>query len=504
MLSIGFIPSLTNIGLAGFFQAWKKNAAMDGVDVHWCADKNGSFDAYGLGVAPTEGDIAHAEKEKMFLLNQGIAPTAIFNVLFYEGLPHGCGREEIARRLGACLAVFPYEPKLFLSFEKSKQLPPRFLTALKEAMAAIVKKINEAPAGRSATLAEVERLVLARLQNRRDGAHVLSETLAREVAQVILEQNLAGFSKDDLAKLHQKLLDHVQGYGPLEPYLRDEHVSEILINGSAEFFTEQNGCLRPGGKIFDDNTHLERVIDRMVGQAGRRVDTASPLCDVRLPDGSRVNVVLPPLSLQGPVVTIRKFRKEIRSFDDLEKQETLNKEQRELLTSAVIAKKNIVIAGNTGSGKTTLLNILSTRIAATERIITIEDAAELKLQQPHIVRLEARPANAEGFGEITIADLVVNALRMRPDRIIIGECRGIEAIPMLQAMNTGHDGSMTTLHANSAEDALRRLEAMVLLGAPQWPVEVIRQQIKAAIDLIVYIKRSGSLRRVTEVLSIED
>lgn len=302
-----------------------------------------------------------------------------------------------------------------------------------------------------------------------------------------------------LARVRRSLLQEITGLGPLEDLMEDPSITEIMVNGPASIFIERDGRIVKSDIHFQDQKQLRGAIDRMVGRMGRRVDTASPLCDVKLPSGARVNIVLPPLAPDGPMVTIRRFRDDVRSMDDLIRLKAVTADQAEALRRAVQTRANLLIAGNTGSGKTTLLNALAGFINADERIITLEDAAELKLPQPHVIRLETRPKNIEGAGEIKMSDLVVNALRMRPDRLIIGECRGSEVIPMLQAMNTGHDGSMTTIHANSASDALRRLESMVLLGAPEWPLEAVRQQIAAGLDCVVYLRRTGAERKLIEI-----
>jgi pilus assembly protein CpaF len=276
-----------------------------------------------------------------------------------------------------------------------------------------------------------------------------------------------------------------------------------MVNGERDIYVERDGGIFKSDGRFSNRAQLVTVIDRVVASGGRRVDASSPLCDVRLADGSRVNVVLPPVSLNGPLMTIRRFRENMLTMADLERAGTLSAVDARALRDCVQDHKNIVVAGNSGSGKTTLLNILSGYIDSTERIITIEDSAELKLQQPHVVRLETRTKNADGVGALGVSDLVVNALRMRPDRLVIGECRGAEVIPMLQAMNTGHDGSMTTVHANSAKDALHRLESMVLIGAPQWPIDVVRDHVRNAIDVIIYIKRSGPERKLIQIMDVE-
>ena len=294
------------------------------------------------------------------------------------------------------------------------------------------------------------------------------------------------------------------GLGPLEEWLNDPHISEIMINGTESIYIENNGLITRLPSPFHDANSIMRIVDRILSPLGRRVDEKSPYVDGRLPDGSRINVIIPPVSLSGPVVTIRKFPEDRLDIPRLVDMETLNEEAAQFLQKAVINKRNILISGGTGSGKTTLLNSLASFIPHGERVITIEDAAELNLQQEHVVRLETRPSNIEGENEITTRDLVRNSLRMRPDRIIVGECRGCEALDMLQAMNTGHEGSMTTCHANSPRDALKRLEMMVLMTGIELPLRVVREQIASAINLIIQINRmAGGRRIVTSILEVD-
>ena len=302
----------------------------------------------------------------------------------------------------------------------------------------------------------------------------------------------------DMAAVSREILDEALGLGPLEALLADDSVTEIMVNGPKNVFVERGGRLEKTGRSFADEASLVSAIERIVSPLGRRVDESQPFVDARLPDGSRVNVVIHPLSLVGPCVTIRKFARR-RLYDaDLIEKGTLTPDMAAFLRACVLVRKNIVVSGGTGSGKTTLLNVLSNYLPPTERILTIEDAAELRLAQPHLVRLEARPPNLEGRGAVTIRDLVRNALRMRPDRIIVGECRGGEALDMLQAMNTGHDGSLTTVHANSPRDVVSRLETMVLMSGIELPSRAIREQIASAVDIVVHEARlpDGS-RKVT-------
>jgi pilus assembly protein CpaF len=311
-------------------------------------------------------------------------------------------------------------------------------------------------------------------------------------------------SRDDRERLTSELADDILGHGPLERLLADDSITEIMVNGPFDVWVERQGRLFETTVRFTDESHLRRIINKMVAQIGRRIDESSPMVDARLPDGSRVNAVIPPLSLGGPLVTIRKFSKRRLDLNDLVRLGTLNTETIEFLQRCILAELNILISGGTGSGKTTLLNALSTSIPDADRIVTIEDAAELRLNQRHVLRLEARPKNIEGEGEIPIRELVRNSLRMRPDRIIVGEVRGSEALDMLQAMNTGHDGSLCTVHANTPRDALSRIETMVLMAGYDLPVKAIRQQVASALDMIVHLERleDGS-RRVTAITEVQ-
>jgi pilus assembly protein CpaF len=319
--------------------------------------------------------------------------------------------------------------------------------------------------------------------------------------------NERGLSAADRERLVDEITDDTLGHGPIEKLLADDSVTEIMVNGPRDIWIERRGRLYQTGVRFSDEAHLRRIITKIAGQVGRRVDESSPMLDARLPDGSRINALLPPLSLSGSLLTIRKFGRERYSLDDMVRLGTLTREAVELLQACLHAELNILVSGGTGSGKTTLLNAMSGEISEDERIVTIEDAAELRLNQRHVLRLESRPANIEGEGLVTIRDLVRNALRMRPDRIVVGEVRGAEALDMLQAMNTGHDGSLSTVHANAARDALSRVETMVLMAGYDLPVRAIRQQVASALDLIVQLERlSDGTRRVvaiTEVLRME-
>lgn len=306
-------------------------------------------------------------------------------------------------------------------------------------------------------------------------------------------------------RIIEEVLDEVFGLGPLEPLLKDPTVSDILVNGFDSVYVERAGRLVETNVRFKDAAHVRMIIDRIVSNIGRRIDDSSPIVDARLPDGSRVCAVIPPLSLIGPVMSIRRFGKKLLSTDDLLKNQTLTTGMLDFLSGAVEARLNIVISGGSGSGKTTMLNTLSRYIPEEERVVTIEDTAELQLQQSHVVRLETRPPNIEGAGAITQRDLVINALRMRPDRIIIGECRGPEALDMMQAMNTGHDGSMTTCHANSPRDAFSRLETMVMMAGGNIPDRVIRQMLSSAVNLVIHCTRLiDGTRKITSIAEVRE
>lgn len=321
--------------------------------------------------------------------------------------------------------------------------------------------------------------------------------LKQAVARLIMAEGLI-LSQTQKDLITSRVLDDILGYGPIEPLLKDPTVSEVMVNGPHMVYVERDGCLERTEYAFEDSEHLMNVIDKIIAPIGRRVDESSPMVDARLPDGSRVNIVIPPVALSGPTITIRRFRAKMYTFDDLVENGTIPVGISDSLRKAIGSRLNMVVTGGTGSGKTTLLNALSSLISQNERIVTIEDAAELKFSQPHVVRMESRPPNVEGVGRIAIRDLVINALRMRPDRIVVGEVRGGEALDMLQAMNTGHDGSLTTAHANSPKEALSRLETMTLMGGIELPIAAVRQQIAGAFDLIVHMERdSAGHRRIT-------
>jgi pilus assembly protein CpaF len=320
---------------------------------------------------------------------------------------------------------------------------------------------------------------------------------------ILMEENIV-LSRNERRRLFEQIVAEILGLGPLEPLLADEVITEIMVNGPKNIYIERAGKIERTSASFENDEHCMRIIDRIVAPLGRRIDESSPMVDARLPDGSRVNAVIPPISLVGPTLTIRKFAKTPLTIQDLINFGTITPEAVEFLRACVIARINIVISGGTGSGKTTTLNVLSGFIPNDERIVTIENAAELQLRQEHVVTLESRPPNIAGRGQITIRDLVINSLRMRPDRIVVGECRGEEALDMLQAMNTGHDGSLTTAHSNSPRDTLARMETMVLMAGMELPVRAIREQIASAIQLVVHQERlRDGTRKVTSITEIQ-
>ncbi|SHM42636.1 pilus assembly protein CpaF [Caldanaerovirga acetigignens] len=340
-------------------------------------------------------------------------------------------------------------------------------------------------------------------EEKQDGAK-MKRKIEELVEKYLAEEENNTFFKVDKIKISSEMIDEILAYGPITPFINDPEVNEIMVNGPYKVYVEKNGVLELTEVTFRDEEHVMNIIERIVAPIGRRIDESMPMVDARLPDGSRVNAVIPPISLIGPVITIRKFSQRPLTVEDLIRFGTLTPEMAAFLEACVKARLNILVSGGTSSGKTTTLNVLSSFIPPTERIVTIEDAAELRLQQPHVITLESRPPNIEGRGEITIRDLVRNALRMRPDRIIVGEVRGGEALDMLQAMNTGHDGSLATGHANSPRDMLSRLETMVLMAGVDLPVRAIREQIASAIDLIIHQSRlkDGS-RRITSIVEVQ-
>jgi pilus assembly protein CpaF len=354
----------------------------------------------------------------------------------------------------------------------------------------------------------VQNRLLAELDPSMDISKVndVRNTIQELFEQVLAEENIV-LTRPERHRLFEQIAAEILGFGPLQPLLEDESITEVMVNGAKNIYIERGGKILRVPLSFESDDHVMRIIDRIVAPMGRRIDESSPYVDARLPDGSRVNAVIPPISLVGPVVTIRKFFKNPITIEQLVKFGTINQEALQFLKACVESRLNIIISGGTGSGKTTLLNILSQYIPSDERIVTIENAAELQLRQDHVVTLESRPANIEGRGEVTIRQLVINALRMRPDRIIVGEIRDDAALDMLQAMNTGHDGSMTTAHSNSPRDTLSRIETMTMMAGMELPVRAIREQVSSAIDLVVHQERmrdgSRKVVNITEVSGME-
>ncbi|MBW4436276.1 MAG: CpaF family protein [Pleurocapsa minor GSE-CHR-MK-17-07R] len=326
----------------------------------------------------------------------------------------------------------------------------------------------------------------------------------QELFNAILAEESMVLARAERERLFEQIVAEILGFGPLEPLLADESITEIMVNGAKNIFVEKKGIITRAQVMFEDDDHVLRILDRIVAPLGRRVDESSPLVDARLPDGSRVNAVIRPIALAGPTITIRKFFKKPLTVEDLIRYGSITKEIAEFLRACIISRLNMVVSGGTGSGKTTLLNILSSFIPNDERIVTIENAAELQLRQEHVVTLESRPPNIEGKGQITIQDLVVNSLRMRPDRIVVGECRSGEALDMLQAMNTGHDGSLTTLHSNSPRDTIARLEVMCLMAGMDLPIRAIREQIASAVDCVAHQERlRDGTRKVVKISEVQ-
>ena len=353
----------------------------------------------------------------------------------------------------------------------------------------------------------VQSALFARLGTRLYDAALTEERLLafvqQELASVVAQEE-APLTTDERQALIRDVSNDVMGYGPIAEFLDDDGVTEIMVNSVHAIYVEREGQLHRTQARFASEEHLRRIIDRIVAQVGRRIDESSPMVDARLPDGSRVNAVIPPLSVDGPALTIRKFARDPFQVDDLISFGTLTAEVADLLRACVIGRLNILVSGGTGTGKTTLLNVLSSYVPDGQRIVTIEDAVELQLHQEHVVRLESRPSNIEGKGEVSIRDLVRNALRMRPDRIIVGEVRTGEALDMLQAMNTGHEGSLSTVHANTPRDAMTRLETMVLMSGMELPIRAVREQITAALDLVVHLNRlRDGTRRVTRITEVQ-
>lgn len=362
----------------------------------------------------------------------------------------------------------------------------------------------------SADLLKFKRFLIENVGRSMEGEQLQSGDRAEFMKQRLQEvyvQTRVSLPDDIRKQIFDDIIDDLTGFGPIQPLLDDPDISEVMVNGPKKVFIEKNGRLTKSAVTFDDDDHVLRIIDRIILPLGRRVDADTPTVDARLPDGSRVNAVIRPVSIDGPCITIRKFKKDKLSIQQLINYGSLTQNMGEFIRACVLAHLNIVISGGTGSGKTTLLNVLSGFIPEEERIVTIEDAAELQLQQDHVLRMETKVPNTDGKGAVSIRDLVRNSLRMRPDRIVVGECRGGEALDMLQAMNTGHDGSLTTLHANTPRDALSRLETMVLMSGMDLPLKVVRQQISSAVDLIIQQTRlkdgSRKVTAITEVVGME-
>ena len=415
------------------------------------------------------------------------APAGPANPAARTGIGHAPAEKPaiVARPLPG--AVLPRNPAEVAAMDKEKKRKDR-MSELKQGLH---KRL-------------LENLNLAALEHASEG------NLKSEIASITsegLDEMAVALNKDDRATLNQELYDEVMGLGPLEPLLKDESVNDILVNGPNRIFIERNGKLTLTDITFKDERHLLRIIDKIVSAVGRRVDESNPYCDARLADGSRFNCMVPPVAVDGSLVSIRKFKKEKLGIPDLVRFGAFTEEMAAYLQAAVSCRLNIIVSGGTGSGKTTTLNALSSFIDNSERVLTIEDTAELQLQQVHVGRMESRPPNVEGKGAVTQRDCLRNALRMRPDRIIVGETRGEEVIDMLQAMNTGHDGSMTTIHANNARDGISRLENMVAMAGIEMPLKAVRSQIAAAVNLIVQASRlqDGSRRMVsiTEITGME-
>ena len=372
-----------------------------------------------------------------------------------------------------------------------------------------VRRTSPAAGARGDTYTDLKNRIQQKLIAELDPSMDVTKTaevrsVINEMFETMLAEEQIVLSRNEKRNLFEQIVAEILGYGPLEKYLGTDGVTEIMVNGPQQVFIEQSGQLTMTKTKFEDNDHLLRIIDRIVAPLGRRIDENSPMVDARLPDGSRVNAVIPPIALDGPSLTIRLFSKIPLTIENMIEFGTITREATEFLKACVIAKLNCIVSGGTGSGKTTLLNILSSFIPNGDRVVTIENAAELQLRQEHVVRLESRPPNVEGRGEVSIRDLVINSLRMRPDRIVVGEVRGGEALDMLQAMNTGHDGSMTTAHANSPRDMLARMETLVLMAGMDLPHRAIREQIASAVDLIIQTDRMrDGTRKITSISELQ-
>ncbi len=387
-------------------------------------------------------------------------------------------------------------------------LPPQDAAETKEQAA---KPAKEEPVHRATDPLQVLKTRAQEQLFRRLGSRLYDSSMSQDQLQTMVAQELdeaikaesIPLSHEERQRLVTAVKDDILGYGPMEQFLADESVSEVMVNGDDAIYIERGGRLVLTDARFVSNDHLRRVIERIVSKVGRRIDESSPMCDARLPDGSRVNAIIPPLAVKGPALTIRKFAKKKLEVEDLIEKGAFTRQTADFLEACVLGRLNVLVAGGTGTGKTTMLNLLSGFIPDDERIVTIEDSVELQLRQRHVITLETRPPNVEGKGAVEIRDLVKNSLRMRPDRIVVGECRGGETLDMLQAMNTGHEGSLSTIHANNARDTLSRVETMVLMAGMDLPVRAIREQIASAVDMIVQLTRlrDGS-RRVTQIAEI--
>ena len=427
------------------------------------------------------------------------------------------GRDDVARQIDEITRQTLEKNHVALPPLQQRDLVTTLLNGLLETARAQAARRSPEPAMRSSTISAVSRasiddaipriypLVMERIDTE-VAAKLKREELARQlsgvVAEVLSEQKIQ-LNQTEQRDLVTVLLNDMLGFGPLEILLGDDSVNDIMVNGAKQVYVERRGKLELTDVTFRDNAHVMSIATRIVTMVGRRIDESTPLVDARLPDGSRVNIIVPPLAIDGPSISIRKFSKKTITLDVMARQENISVAMSGVLKIAARSRLNILISGGTGSGKTTLLNAMSQMIDAGERIVTIEDAAELQLQQPHVVRLETRPANLEGKGEINMRDLVKNALRMRPDRIILGEIRGAEALDMLQAMNTGHDGSLCTIHANRPREALTRLENMIGMAGVNLPSRSVRTQIAAAVDMIVQVSRMrDGIRRITNITEV--
>jgi pilus assembly protein CpaF len=412
-----------------------------------------------------------------------------------------------SQTFGASTAVAEPPPPVDSAVETANRTPPPAPPPPPTA-----PRRNEAPKEPDPAQEQYEilkRLIHTRLVDRLDMnriAEIDPKTLRNDIRGVVeqlCDSENPLLNRNERQRLVNEVLDETLGFGPLELLLKDDKIGDIMINGPKHIYIEKEGRIQRSEVVFRDNEHLLQIIDRVVSRVGRRVDETSPMVDARLPDGSRFNAIIPPLALDGPTVTIRMFGSKPLSKDDLLRFKAFTPEMLTIMEGAMKARLNVIISGGTGSGKTTLLNTLSSFIHSEHRVITIEDAAELQLQQDHVVRLETRPSNIEGRGAVTATDLVKNALRMRPDRIIIGECRGAETLDMIQAMNTGHEGSMTTVHANTPRDALSRLETMISMAGLELPIRALRSQFAAAVDLIIQASRlQGGPRKVTSISEV--